>query len=502
MPLKMIATPFVIPLAGPTDPAAWAWHAARQHRPAWLDGDGGRTARGRFSFLAWSPHRVLRAWGNRIVDERWEAGEGLRDSAAVSGDPLEALAEALAAEAATPGTPPVPFVSGAILALGFELADWIERLPRVAADSGPHAATPDLTLAFYDSVLIFDEVEGRVWMAGRRPHRRRPSGVLTTLGDRNLAAAVVEAQGIERAVIGAANLPRSPAPESGEWIPGGARGEAAPQHYLTAIAAIREHLAAGDVYQVNLSRALRAPWPGSALDLFLAHRRRGRVPHGAFLDLGDRGVACFSPERFLACRGSHVVTCPIKGTRPRGATAAADSIEIEQLRASAKDRAEHIMIVDLERNDLGRVCKPGTVRVDPLLTVESYPSVHHLVSTVHGLLRSGAGPVDLIRATFPGGSITGAPKIRAIEILRALEGEPRRLYTGAIGYHDAGGDLDLAIAIRTALVAGGELEYRVGGGIVIDSDAESEYQETLDKARTLDRVLAQALESRAATTRA
>jgi para-aminobenzoate synthetase component 1 len=271
-----------------------------------------------------------------------------------------------------------------------------------------------------------------------------------------------------------------------------------PASYIAAIAAIREHLAAGDVYQVNLSWALRSPWPGSGLDLFLAHRQRGRMPHAAFLNLGDRAVACFSPERFLSCRGRHVTTCPIKGTRPRGGTLAADQAEIERLRASAKDRAEHIMIVDLERNDLGRVCVPGSIHVDPLLTVETYPSVHHLVSTVHGLLPSGADFVDLIRATFPGGSITGAPKIRAIELLRALEGEPRRLYTGAIGYRDAGGDLDLAIAIRTALVAGGEIEYRVGGGIVIDSDAESEYRETLDKARALERVLAEAFDPVAA----
>jgi len=503
----MISSPFLTPLAGPTDPAVWMRHAARQHRPVWLDGDGGRTPRGRFSFLAWNPHRVLSVWGDRIVDEHWEAGRGLRHSTAQSGDPLGALADVLAEEESTPETPPVPFVSGTVLALGFELADWIERLPRVPGDSGPHAAIPDLTLACYDSVLAIDEVAGRVWMAGRRQRGRRSSGILTTLGGSDPAAAgrvaartAAAHRVVRTAAAGPAANPTSPTLESGEWIAG--RGEAAPASYIAAIAAIRERLAAGDVYQVNLSRALRAPWSGSALDLFLAHRRHGRVPHGAFLDLGDRAVACFSPERFVACRGRHVTTCPIKGTRPRGATAVADRAEIERLRASAKDRAEHIMIVDLERNDLGRVCVPGSIRVDPLLALESYASVHHLVSTVHGSLRGGAGPVDLIRATFPGGSITGAPKIRAIEILRALEGERRRLYTGAIGYRDAGGDLDLAIAIRTALVAGGQLEYRVGGGIVIDSNAESEYQETLDKARTLERVLAEALEPAAATARA
>ncbi len=266
-----------------------------------------------------------------------------------------------------------------------------------------------------------------------------------------------------------------------------------PADYAAAIAAIHAHLAAGDVYQVNLSRALRAAWPAPALDLYLHHRRSGRMPQGAFVELGDgRAVAAFTPERFLARRGSRIETCPIKGTRPRAADPVADARLRAELLASAKDRAEHLMIVDLERNDLGRVSMPGSVVVDPGFTVESYATVHHLVSTVRGILRPDVTFGDLLRATFPGGSVTGAPKIRAIEILRRLEAERRRLYTGALGYWDAGGDLDLALPIRTALLAGGELEYRVGGGIVIDSSAEREWQETEDKARAMTATLAEA----------
>jgi len=458
-----------------------AAHAARERYPVWLDGDGGLTARGGASFLTWNPHRVLLAHGDRIVDERWAPGQGLIESRSATGDPLVALADALAEESVAPETPPATWASGAVLALGFELADWIERLPPVARDHGPHAGVPDLVAAFYDSVLGLDEVRGQAWIAGRLPRGRPVSGVMSTLGrpDRS---------DLDQAVSAAAGTALPALPEASPCVEPVAPGTP-PADYVAAIARIHEHLRAGDIYQVNYSRALRASWPAAPLALYLTHRRRGRVPFGAFLDLGASAIACFSPERFLARRGDHLATCPIKGTRPRRADPAADRAERSALEASAKDRAEHVMIVDLERNDLGRVARPGSVHVDPLFAIESYPAVHHMVSTVHAIARPGTGPVDLLRATFPGGSITGAPKIRAIEILRALEGEPRRIYTGALGYWDAGGDLDLAIPIRTALLAGGAVEYRVGGGIVIDSTAAGEYQETCDKARNFAEIL-------------
>jgi aminodeoxychorismate synthase component I len=305
--------------------------------------------------------------------------------------------------------------------------------------------------------------------------------VLSTLGG-------TEQGDLDRAV-GAAAATALPALPAAQPPRESVESNAPPADYVAAIARIHEHLRAGDIYQVNYSRALRASWPAAPLALYLAHRQRGRVPFGAFLDLGASAIACFSPERFLARRGDHLSTCPIKGTRPRRADLARDRAERAALEASAKDLAEHVMIVDLERNDLGRVARPGSVRVDPLFAIESFPAVHHMVSTVHAIARPGIGPVDLLRATFPGGSITGAPKIRAIEILRALEGEPRRIYTGALGYWDAGGDLDLAIPIRTALLTGGAVEYRVGGGIVIDSTAAGEYQETCDKARNFAEIL-------------
>jgi para-aminobenzoate synthetase component 1 len=332
-----------------------------------------------------------------------------------------------------------------------------------------------LAVACFDSVLALDEGAGRLWLAARLPADRAPSGVLTTF-ERTRAIAAASTRGVP--------IPTAP------LLPPPAR-VAAPAEYRARVAAIQAHLAAGEVYQVNLSRALRASWPGSPLALFTRHRALGRVPHGAYLDLGSgQAVAAFTPERFLRQRGRAIETSPIKGTRPRRATPAADRHQIEELRSSAKDRAEHLMIVDLERNDLGRVCVPGSIHVEPLFGVESYPSVHHLVSTVHGTLRPEVSPLALLRATFPGGSVTGAPKIRAIDLLRRLEGEPRHLYTGALGYWDRAGDLDLALPIRTALLAAGAIEYRVGGGIVIDSDPDAEWRETEDKALAFTQVLA------------
>jgi para-aminobenzoate synthetase component 1 len=486
-------SPFFVEIPGPLDAASWAAGAHGQHAVAWLDGDGGRTAGGRFSILTWNPHRIVKAWGDRILDEE-VAPVGNPTQSVTRGDPLAALARILNEEAVplTPNPSPLPFVSGAIMALGFELADWIERLPPVYQATGPGARIPDLPdlwVACYDSALVIDEVENRIWLTGREPRGRPMSGAVTTLGrePRSSASGSGHEQWLSPPIAAASPSPSPPMVIDEEAFLAGLEGTRT--RFVRGVSAVREHLLAGDVYQVNLSWPLRFPWLSPSLDLVLAHRRHGRVPYGAWLDLGDAQVACFSPERFLTRRGREVATSPIKGTRPRGASATGDRRLLQNLRESAKDRAEHVMIVDLERNDLGRVCQPGSIRVDPLLATETFPSVHHLVSTVHGTLAPDIGPVDLLRATFPGGSITGAPKIRAIEILRALEGEPRRLYTGAIGTWDAGGDMDLAIAIRTAIVAGQVGEYRIGGGIVIDSDPADEWRETIDKARGLVEVL-------------
>ncbi len=268
-------------------------------------------------------------------------------------------------------------------------------------------------------------------------------------------------------------------------------GPLAPDHddaiYLDGVRRVLDYLVAGDSYQVNLARRMSAACEGGdAVELAVALRQQAPAPRTAFIAaVGREGfVIGNSPERFLAIDvARRIETCPIKGTRPRGADGDADRARAAELAASAKDRAEHVMIVDLERNDLGRVCRTGSVEVSSLARVVSLPTVHHLVSTVRGVLRDDASLAEILAATFPGGSITGAPKRRAMQIIDELEPVPRGIYTGATGWLGAAGDLDLAIAIRTALVRDGRLTVSVGGGVVAESTPDAELAETNVKAR-------------------
>ena len=244
----------------------------------------------------------------------------------------------------------------------------------------------------------------------------------------------------------------------------------------------KEYIAAGDIYQVNLSRKFSAAWQGDALGFYEALRRVSPAPHAAYLDQGERRVLSSSPETFLQMNGRRILTRPIKGTRPRRAEAGADAASAQELRTSPKEIAELVMITDLERNDLGQVCEYGSVRVSELLKLERFEQVFHLVSTVEGRLRDGTDHVSALRACFPGGSITGAPKKRAMEIIAELEPVERGLYTGAIGWFGFNGVSQFNIAIRTLIVENGEAHFHVGAGIVADSDPDAEYEETLHKA--------------------
>jgi para-aminobenzoate synthetase component 1 len=257
--------------------------------------------------------------------------------------------------------------------------------------------------------------------------------------------------------------------------------------YLDAVARVREYIIAGDIFQANLSQRFQCALIEPPFDLYRRLRRRNPAPFAAYLGFADISILSASPERFLRLDQQNrlVETRPIKGTRPRGLGPMHDAALGRALAESAKDRAENVMIVDLLRNDLSRVCRPGTVRVPELFALEHHPTVHHLVSTVLGELAPGASAVDLIRATFPGGSITGAPKVRAMEIIAELEPLQRGVYCGSIGYISATGAMDTSIVIRTYLALGGQIYFQAGGGIVADSDVELEYRETLDKARAL-----------------
>jgi para-aminobenzoate synthetase component 1 len=261
--------------------------------------------------------------------------------------------------------------------------------------------------------------------------------------------------------------------------------------YLDAVQRVIDYIYAGDIFQANLSQRFEAPLNEAPWTLYQRLRTRNAAPFAAYLDFPGAPVLSASPERFLRVSAEgHVETRPIKGTRPRGLGPEHDAALGRALTESAKDRAENLMIVDLLRNDLSRACRPGTVRVPELFALERYATVHHLVSTVVGDLNEGVDPLDLLRAAFPGGSITGAPKLRAMEIIAELEPSQRGIYCGSIGYWSVSGELDTSIAIRTAAVRNGRVYFSAGGGIVADSVPEQEYRETLDKARGLIDALA------------
>ncbi|MEN8843535.1 MAG: aminodeoxychorismate synthase component I, partial [Lentimonas sp.] len=255
------------------------------------------------------------------------------------------------------------------------------------------------------------------------------------------------------------------------------------------VSRVREYIASGDIYQVNLSRRARCPFDGNALALFQALRHGNPSPYGAFIDTGDLQIISTSPEQFLRKRGRSVETRPIKGTRPRGEDAAEDARNAEALRSSEKERAELLMIVDLARNDLGRVAEFGSVRVEGLYHLEHYKRVMHQTAQVKAQLAQPHDVFDCVRALFPGGSISGAPKVRALEIIEDLEPTRRGVYCGSVGYIGFDGDAELNIAIRSLHIKDGHLDYQVGGGIVWDSDSASEYQETLDKGRAIRETL-------------
>jgi para-aminobenzoate synthetase component I len=254
-----------------------------------------------------------------------------------------------------------------------------------------------------------------------------------------------------------------------------------PAAYRAAFQRIADYILAGDCYQVNLAQRFAAPYEGEPWEAYRWLREIAGAPFCGYLDADQGALLCLSPERFLTLRGRHVETCPIKGTRPRHPDPDTDRALAQALRGSPKDRAENLMIVDLLRNDLGRSCIPGSVQVDRLFEVESFPTVHHLVSTVSGELAPDRGAVELLRDSFPGGSITGAPKRRSMEIIAELEPDARQAYCGSLAYISADGRMDSNIAIRSLLCRNGEVLCWGGGGIVADSVCEQEYQETLDK---------------------
>jgi para-aminobenzoate synthetase component 1 len=374
------------------------------------------------------------------------------------------------ARAARPDVPPAGHLALGMLA--YEYGHRFEHLPRTRYDD---LRLPDAAWGIHDWWIEWD-------------HRAGEARLHATSADR-LAWAAARWEGPARTprpvaapLAEGARPAEYPAPELGPAI----TSTFTAGGYRAAVARVVEYIRAGDIFQANLSQRFAAPFTRHPWELYRELRRASPAPFCAYLQHDDHAVISHSPERFLHTDAQgRIETRPIKGTRPRGTTPRADAALAAELRASEKDRAEHVMIVDLLRNDLSRVSEPGSVRCEELMALESYASVHHLVSTVRGALTSGSGPAEILAATFPGGSITGAPKIRAMEIIAELEPTARGVYCGAIGAIRADATLDLSIAIRTAVVRDGRVTWSAGGGIVADSDPAEEYRETLAKARAI-----------------
>ena len=447
---------------------------------------------GRFSFLCFEPYRVIGARGNRLgVLEPVSAAQGGEPAWDLVGDPFEMLDREYRRIAAVPVRRDLPFrfQGGAVGFLGYGMRRFVERVPeRISDDLG----LPDMLFAFYDVVFAFDHLTGKVYVVS--------SGLSAGDGAEARRAAERLEGAVERLIAAGRRARESSLGRmatSGREAPDGAPAEesfASPAMdkatYIRCVARVKEYIAAGDVYQVNFTQRFSVPVAASPRRVFRALQKTNPAPFGAYLNGGDWCIVSVSPERFFSYDGERVITCPIKGTRPRGKDSAADQKWKEELEASAKDRAEHIMIVDLERNDLGRFCRFGSVRVPELMKCEPHPTVWHLVSTVEGVPDRNVSIVQGIRSAFPGGSITGAPKVRAMEIIDELEPVARGVYTGSIGYLGIGNQIDLNIAIRTVVIRGGRAYFHVGGGIVADSDPESEYEETIVKGLGIARALA------------
>jgi para-aminobenzoate synthetase component 1 len=452
-----------------------------------IDAAHGRAQLQQYSFLAADPVSLVRSKGQQTEIQR----RGERGWSPVPGDALTAARALLPPEPAAPVAGLPPFQGGLAGYIGYDWGSVLERLPHARYDD---LSIPDVMLGCYDWVIAWDHRIGTAWLISTGLHE---TGAHREREARNRMAMVRERLGGRRS-------------GAGPWFPGSVReaGKAPPTYpvtgveggssiglrstfthegYLAAVNRVREYIVAGDIFQANISQRFEAALRGEPYQLYRRLRQHNPAPFAAYLGFGELAVLSASPERFLLLEDDSrlVETRPIKGTRPRGLGPMHDAALGRALAESEKDRAENVMIVDLLRNDLSRVCRPGTVRVPELFAIEHHPTVHHLVSTVLGELEPELEATDLLRATFPGGSITGAPKIRAMEIIAELEPTKRGVYCGSIGYLSVTGAMDTSIVIRTYLALRGRVYFQAGGGIVADSDPELEYRETLDKARGL-----------------
>ncbi|MGW8370284.1 MAG: aminodeoxychorismate synthase component I [Gammaproteobacteria bacterium] len=422
-----------------------------------LDSGHGSSFAGRYDILAADPYLTLTTIGTTTKISSRETTQSSVE------DPLDLLRRSLGK--VRPSLPDIPFAGGAIGCLSYDIGRRFEHWPAVAARD---IEFPDMVVGLYDWAFVVDHEERRTFLvsAGRDRRTHERWAWLTGLAEELCVR-----------------------PRPAFEVVSDVRSDFDRAGYALAFGDVQEHIRRGDCYQVNLAQRFDARVRGDAWDAYTALRRISPAPFSVYMSTPHGDILSSSPERFLQVADGRVETKPIKGTRPRSVDAAVDRRLRQELANSPKDRAENVMIVDLLRNDLGKVCAPGSVTVTRLFDIESFAHVHHLVSTVSGQLAPGRHALDLVRGCFPGGSITGAPKLRAMEIIEALEPVRRSVYCGSLGYLGFDGRMDLNIAIRTLLRCGNSIYAWAGGGIVADSNVDAEYQESLDKASGLLAVL-------------
>ncbi|HEV2022918.1 MAG TPA: anthranilate synthase component I [Terriglobales bacterium] len=425
---------------------------------------------GRYTFLGVRPFLILRAKGKEITLERGSRRQRRRGSL------FPVLRELLRRHrpAAVPGLP--PFTGGAVGFLAYDAVRQLEKLPARAKDD---LKSPDCVLMFFDRVLAFDHVQHQV-------HLIATADVARESPRRAYDRALADLAAIEEKLAVAPS-----AAKAGKKLRGAMRVRSATSEprFLASVRRVKQYIAAGDVFQAVLSQRLDFEPGVAAFDLYRALRRVNPSPYLYFLRMGDLQVLGSSPEMLVKVTGDRLEYRPIAGTRPRGRDAAEDARREEELRSSEKERAEHVMLVDLGRNDLGRVSEYGSVKVRELMRVERYSHVMHLVSSIEGRLRPELDALDALAACFPAGTLTGAPKVRAMEIIEELEPVRRGVYGGAVLYADFAGNLDSCIAIRTMLMKGKRAYVQAGAGIVADSDPKSELAECRNKAEALLRAV-------------
>lgn len=437
--------------------AALFAHIADKPWAIYLDSGQPASQYGHYDIMTAEPFMTLMTDGDTTVIN---GTTGARSS---DDDPFYLLKQVLASYAVPECE--LPFCGGAIGYFGYDLARRLEHLPPIADDSGH---IPQMMIGIYDWAVVVDHRARRTFLVSHalQESTRANWQVLCALFTKPNAETRTEFS-VDSAVSSNMDL----------------------SCYSAAFDRIQHYIHDGDCYQVNLAQRFSAQATGNAWNAYQQLRDISPAPFMAYMHLPGVEVLCASPERFLQVKGRHVETRPIKGTRPRSTDPAEDRRNAAELEASSKDRAENLMIVDLLRNDIGKSCATGSVKAGRLFALESFANVHHLVSTVTGILDDKMTALDLLRGCFPGGSITGAPKLRAMQIIEELEPHRRGLYCGAIGYIGFDGNMDTNIAIRTAVYSQGEIHFWAGGGIVADSEMHKEYRETLDKASSMMKLM-------------